>query len=510
MSQNILNDISKVYLEKIALDEAVRGQDIEMRKTASQERQAERKERGGAAPKIPGREGPSAGKSYADYQHISMRAHDKATKGKFIPGMVNSESLDPVGKEDSDIDNDGKSNTKSDKYLLNRRKVRGASIKKESFSNWRQDLVEVIDKIQKEEGDSEIKEKKIENKIIINPEFKEAVEELGGVLLETVEVEEGYKPINKEKESAMYRRAGNLARTSLSSRGKKKEEAQTKSSKIVSAITRQKENERFDRIGQSPAHNEEFVSEEDPCWDTHKQVGMKKKGNRMVPNCVPKNESVNPAQQAAIAIAMKKSGKKPKNEEVELDEKTLTPAETKKKEEIVMSMKKSSSDFEKRYPGRGKEVMYATATKNAKKIAEADMPQETQDTNNRAKAQQKQKLLQILQQKERAVRAGMVDISASYEEEGEVIDEKTRYAKETGKSFRTGKPVTPGGTAKNDKAFQKISKLMGSSRLGVQPRGQKKVPGKKKPFFGQSPAQRVANRRASAQNAQDMMHSKFD
>lgn len=30
---------------------------------------------------------------------------------------------------------------------------------------------------------------------------------------------------------------------------------------------------------------------EGPCWDTHKQVGMKKKGNRMVPNCVPKNET---------------------------------------------------------------------------------------------------------------------------------------------------------------------------------------------------------------------------
>ncbi|BCU98919.1 MAG: hypothetical protein CM15mV24_1440 [Bellamyvirus sp.] len=29
----------------------------------------------------------------------------------------------------------------------------------------------------------------------------------------------------------------------------------------------------------------------DPCWDTHKQVGMKKKGNRMVPNCVPKEET---------------------------------------------------------------------------------------------------------------------------------------------------------------------------------------------------------------------------
>ena len=30
----------------------------------------------------------------------------------------------------------------------------------------------------------------------------------------------------------------------------------------------------------------------DPCWDTHKQVGMKKKGGKMVPNCVPKEESV--------------------------------------------------------------------------------------------------------------------------------------------------------------------------------------------------------------------------
>ena len=30
----------------------------------------------------------------------------------------------------------------------------------------------------------------------------------------------------------------------------------------------------------------------DPCWDSHKQVGMKKKGGKMVPNCVPK-ESFN-------------------------------------------------------------------------------------------------------------------------------------------------------------------------------------------------------------------------
>ena len=37
------------------------------------------------------------------------------------------------------------------------------------------------------------------------------------------------------------------------------------------------------------------MKEEGPCWDTHKQVGMKKKGNRMVPNCVPKNEDLKEA-----------------------------------------------------------------------------------------------------------------------------------------------------------------------------------------------------------------------
>ena len=50
------------------------------------------------------------------------------------------------------------------------------------------------------------------------------------------------------------------------------------------------------------------------CWDGYKQVGSKKKGGKMVPNCVPVSESSSPAQQAAIAINMKKEGKKPKNE----------------------------------------------------------------------------------------------------------------------------------------------------------------------------------------------------
>ena len=40
----------------------------------------------------------------------------------------------------------------------------------------------------------------------------------------------------------------------------------------------------------SLAKNEE--TEVDECWKTHKKVGMKKKGGKMVPDCRPKNEEV--------------------------------------------------------------------------------------------------------------------------------------------------------------------------------------------------------------------------
>ena len=68
-------------------------------------------------------------------------------------------------------------------------------------------------------------------------------------------IEEGYKEIDRAKENKMYRRAGNLARTGLSSKGKKKEDALNKSNKIVSAISRQKENERFKKMGDEKARD---------------------------------------------------------------------------------------------------------------------------------------------------------------------------------------------------------------------------------------------------------------
>ena len=50
-------------------------------------------------------------------------------------------------------------------------------------------------------------------------------------------------------------------------------------------------------------------------------------------------------------------------------EKKMTKKQKSKKEEIADSM--SKAEFEKRYPGRGEEVMYATATKLAQKCSES-------------------------------------------------------------------------------------------------------------------------------------------
>ena len=326
-----LNDISKIYLEKVAdssyletdmkkrqknnekaiadmkkvkddtvprwMKEAVKGQDTEMRKAAAADRKAGDKKLS-----------PSVGKANADKMQRDIKFYDKLTK-KTKPSVVGMthEALDPVGKEDGDVNNDGKRD-KTDNYLMKRRKAIGKAIatrkeeieldeapyqvmgsldgKKEkkigkpvkskkyadaraaelsdthrktggkfrsqyvealdsaphevpdknlkgmvkkavkrvdadvdgdvdskdmkssemgefipsvdgkgkvktkvrfeSYSNWKQDLSEVIS----DNDEKPIKEKKVNNKIKINPEFKESFDEIGGTLIEMIELDE--------------------------------------------------------------------------------------------------------------------------------------------------------------------------------------------------------------------------------------------------------------------------------------------------------------------------------
>jgi hypothetical protein len=403
---------------------------------------------------------------------------------------IRKEALDPVGKEDDDIDNDGDVD-KSDAYLKNRRKVRSKVITKEGYSNWREDLIEVVDKISKDKSaDVKITEKQVNNKIDINPKLDlgEAVENLGGTLLEMVEIDEvdyivesvydelldeGYDEDDieealefalteakvtfghdtptsekKKKSGNLIAAVGRLARQKLSSkvRGAKKAAGAAvargarKVAKGALGVARKIEGgdkkphtaerkpstyrgagagtkEKVSSGSYTPPTKKKTEKPSDP-WEGSATTPPKPKAK--------KKKAAAPKAAAPKAAAAPKRKRKSKlddllasvrSEQVQIDEKTLTSAETKEKERLVKSMKDKAADFEKRYPGRGKEVMYATATKMAKKITEQAMelqPKTQQQSGQQnvmqkkvaqQKDRQKQQEVQILQRKLQALRS---------------------------------------------------------------------------------------------------------
>ena len=272
----------------------------------------------------------------------------------------------------------------------------------EARSDWRTDLREII-AADEASDEPEIKEKKIKNKIKINPEFKEAVEELGGELLEVQEVDPKKQEQMKRKEKMLKKRMLRMKLRAVNQTGGEdivagyEPEGETLDERQKDSDNQRLSQERGrSNYGKASIRNvratgtggnaadpaERLVAMDarhkahkakrgvktklkkvDECWKTHKQQGYKKKGGKMVPNCVPKNE--------------------------------------------------------------------------------------------------------------------------------EVQFEATRYAKETGKSFKSGKPVTKGGTAKDDKAFQAVAKKYAGQMMGGPQ--QKKVRGQK-PDESNTPFKRAAAR----------------
>ena len=85
-----------------------------------------------------------------------------------MANVLMPEALDPVGQEDDDVDNDGDSD-KSDEYLKKRRKAVGSAIDKR-----KKKLKEAAAAHTSDDDEEEITEKKVKNKVVINPEMKES------------------------------------------------------------------------------------------------------------------------------------------------------------------------------------------------------------------------------------------------------------------------------------------------------------------------------------------------
>ena len=423
---------------------------------------------------------PVKNKSYADARASELENTHKSSGGKY--GMKTTrvqytETLDPVGKEDADVDNDGKKNDSNDKYIMKRRAAIRKAIAKKKVSeglstdveNPSTDLKKLVAKAVKridtdvdgdvenndkskgkfgefipsadgkgrvytkvkeelvievsgEDKEEKIKEKKVNNKITINPELKESISEIGGEVLFISEVEEidsivesvhielieegyseeqvvealkyaidevtnpakvasfkmkkaKYSPkseTKKEPKKSLKDRIKSVARKALDTAGgavgkvmKKKAQIQAAPAKakkkLGSYVDRAKavakagyDRERGpvekkstsyrgagvgrkEKIGEEvatdpkmqqlqkkqihldrqklsarvqamqkkkPAPEQQQEAKNDPCWDSHKMVGMKKKGGKMVPNCVPKEETENVGEEMTVKQQM--------------------------------------------------------------------------------------------------------------------------------------------------------------------------------------------------------------
>ena len=310
---------------------------------------------------------------------------------------------------------------------------------KEDVSNWRHDLREIIVTADKDAEEPEIKEKKIKNKITINPQFKEAVEEIGGELLEVDEMDPKRAEQMKNKEKMLKKRMLRMKLRAVQ---------QTGGEDVVA--------------GYKPEGEiiESRLKKVDECWKTHKQQGYKKKGGKMVPNCVPKNEEVQRDEYGDLVGGAKISKKqKAKNLSSNTPDEQHTTTTSEAKYEAGASTYGKMSIRNKRAVGYG---------------------------GNAAPPEERRKAHQVRMKKHMTNKG-----KSAIDPEKNPMAEATRYAKETGKSFKSDKPVVKGGTAKDDKAFQAVTKKYAGQMMGGQQ--QKKVKGKK-PDESNTPFKRAAAR----------------
>ena len=454
IGKNPLLDISKVYQEQIATEGTMDIKGFAIPKK-EQEAAAKRvKDKTAAKMNIRGNDSAEQKKRLEKKRGMKLDDH---------PQFKTEAKLDPVGQEDGDVNNDGKKDS-TDSYLMKRRKAIGKAMSKRLKES--RSLSEVMTDV---EDDKPIKEKKINNKIKINPKLGEAVEEIGGTIIEEIEVDqfddiigsvydelieegfsedevehgietalstldeasdsyydsavaaskakaEGPKKSMKDRLKSAAKKAimgvGRAAGRAMKAKAAVQAAPDKAKAKVRSIADRVKgaakagyaqgrgpvekkgtsyrnqgagrkekigeavyggtpkksEDNRMvvtnaDKKANTPAYQKFKAGDKrykaashmnegdgDPCWDTHKQVGMKKKGGKMVPNCVPKNKVKEETEDSLRDRRMERGGvdgntrydKAPK----------FAPGPAKKKYDGMSALEKVKAELEKKH-GKG-------------------------------------------------------------------------------------------------------------------------------------------------------------
>ncbi len=133
---------------------------------------------------------------------VEMTEYGEVTKSEKYKGKKTAQAkggggLDPVGKEDGDVNNDGKKDG-SDKYLMNRRKAIGKAMSKKESYSWKEAFSGLIEK--KTEEDKKLTGEGVNNKKLIKVFPDEVKEEVADEVKAKNEKDPSSKAKKKEEE----------------------------------------------------------------------------------------------------------------------------------------------------------------------------------------------------------------------------------------------------------------------------------------------------------------------
>jgi len=475
-----------------------------------------------------------------------------------------AEKLDPVGQEDADIDNDGDSDS-SDSYLRKRRKAVGAAIaadkakrvKKEEMELTLRQKVEGLSekKLYKsekattsDEKETEITEKSVKNKVVINPDIAEGVLDAAKSAAKAVK-----KGIDQEKK--VQRASGEtLDRMKRMTRHKQdkygpstlKQRLKTGADHDIDAEKKAKGLKEGNKSGDSSLHDwfsKSKSSDGKPGWVQlgGKYAGKpcaKQPGQTTKPKCGSSKMKADLSDKEEDKAFRRKNQEDPnpnrKGKAKNVATEEVVNEKAGEKDACYKKVKSRYSVWPSAYASgalvKCRKVGAANWGNKSKK-EELDHGQETIEEKAVSRAQQK--FMGLVRRAQKTGESSSPEVAkvassmsksdvkdfASTKHKGlpekktvkeEIADllERTRYAKETGKDFKTGNPSEKGGTRTGKSAFDQVSRtmrktggVMSSRGKAIQPQGKKKEKGKKG-YKGVTPVDKIKNRLAQKKKAQ--------
>jgi len=216
-----------------------------------------------------------------------------------------------------DYDGDGKIESGKDEYFGSKdkaiKKAMAKRVKKESLSDWRGDLSDLIEIVAEpeEKAEKKVKEATVKNKVVINPKISEAIEEIGGEVLEhhqkdadgnTIphdDVEEGkmygYKGggvVKKEVKAlstaARTMKGRNVAKADAIEEGKGKKNGKKNCGCGQDPCITYGKQEEGSRLGKSQVEESEKLAQK--AYDRAQKLGAKRRAKQGVNRGVGKSE----------------------------------------------------------------------------------------------------------------------------------------------------------------------------------------------------------------------------